>query len=162
MPADQTACVSALGAVLDRLGQRSLLESLFDVCGPVDLRVHWTQGEFHHDLVFCVPADALHLAGRTLVASTNCNGGVKEILCVTAPPDRFALWRMRCPDNPDFAAQFDPEHDGQPIEILGRVRTHHWFEPARLLIPDARSELRADQRRRQRGGGWVPLDSSEP
>ena len=37
---------------------------------------------------------------------------------------------------------------------LGRAQTVHWFDPCELLADDARSELRPEFRRRQRGGGW--------
>jgi hypothetical protein len=151
-----------LTAIHDRLGPQTLLEALKAELGPVDLVAHWTQGEFHHDLVFTVPADAPALGDTALVVSTNCNGGVKELLCLAAVPDRFRLWQMRCPGNPDFQTLFDPNHPDAPIKVLGQVRSVHWFNPHRLLTPDARSELRVDQRRRQRGGGWVALDSSEP
>lgn len=151
-----------LTTIADRLGPQTLLEALKAELGPIELLAHWTQGEFHHDLIFAVPSTAPALAGRALVISTNCNGGVKELLCLTQPPDRFRLWRMRCPDNPDFQTLFDPDHPDAPIEMLGQVRTMHWFDPHRLLTPDTRSELRADQRRRQRGGGWVALDSKAP
>jgi hypothetical protein len=37
---------------------------------------------------------------------------------------------------------------------LARATTHHWFDPCELLGWDARSELKAEHRRRQPGGGW--------
>ena len=38
--------------------------------------------------------------------------------------------------------------------MMGLARTLHYFDPCELLRPDARSELRPEHRRRQRGGGW--------
>jgi hypothetical protein len=81
------------------------------------------------------------------VVATNCNGGVKEVLCFGEAPDRSALWHHRCPDNPEFAGELAP--------ILERSTTHHWFDPCELLKPDARSEYRSEFRERQAGGGWT-------
>ena len=86
------------------------------------------------------------LPGRILVVATNCNGGVKEILCFDSLPDRGALWHHRCPDNDEFAGELPP--------VLDSVRTLHWFDPCELLRPDARSEYRPEARERQAGGGW--------
>ena len=108
---------------------------------------HWKQGEFHHDVVLRVE-QARGLPGPVIVVSTNCNGGVKEVLCFAELPAREALWYARCPDG-----------DFEPIElpeVRGRARTVHWFEPCELLGSDARSELKPEFRRRQRGGGWEP------
>lgn len=125
----------ALGGFLDRVRDRF---------GPFELHAHWKQGEFHHDVVLRLQSDALPV----LVASTNCNGGIKELLALAAIPARFALWNARCPDNPEF--------DGELPTVLGRVRSVHWFDPCELLGADARSELLPRYRRRQRGGGWEP------
>ena len=46
--------------------------------------------------------------------------------------------------------------EGALPAILGTSRTHHWFEPCELLTEEARSELRPEFRKRQRGGGWEP------
>jgi hypothetical protein len=81
-----------------------------------------------------------------LVVATNCNGGVKEVLWFAEVPDRAALWHARCPSMPEFAGELAP--------ILGRAETEHWFDPCELLGPNARSELRAEHRKRQDGGGW--------
>lgn len=62
-------------------------------------------------------------------------------------PDRGALWKLSCPDNPDFAGALPP--------ILAEARTTHWFDPCELLPPDARSELREELEERQAGNGWV-------
>ena len=125
-----------------------LLGELVQVFGHYDLVAHWQQGEFHHDSVIKL-RDPKWLPGDVLVVSTNCNGGVKEVLCLDEVPGRWALWHHRCPDNDEFEGELPP--------VLGRARTSHWFEPCELLRDDARSELRAEHRRRQRGGGWMPL-----
>ncbi len=142
-----------LEALLDALGPRTWFEALMDRFGPCELLAHWKQGEFHHDLIFRLPADHASTLGPILTVSTNCNGGVKELLSLGDAPDRWALWHDRCPDNPAFSGEIPP--------VLGRARTMHYFDPCRLLEPDTRSELREDARQRQRGGGWIPLDSDE-
>lgn len=129
----------------------SLLENVRARWGTFELLDHWTQGEFHHDLVIRVP-NAPDLPGPVLVIATNCNGGVKEVLCFAEPPDRVALWAMRCPGNEDFSAE--------PAVMLARSATEHWFDPCELLGPDARSELRPEHRIRQPGGGWTCRKSS--
>lgn len=128
-----------LGALLTRIREH---------WGSYELVAHWQQGEFHHDLVLRVPAPATGLPGPILVVATNCNGGVKEVLCFAEVPARGALWHARCPDNPEFS--------GTLPEILARVTTAHWFDPCELLRPDARSEYQKEHRERQVGGGWVP------
>ena len=125
----------------------ALLDELRTTYGSFELLEHWTQGEFHHDLVVRVPEAATDLPGRILVVATNCNGGVKEVLCFHEPPERAALWSMRCPGNPDFAAA--------PATPVARSATVHWFDPCELLQPDARSELLPEHRVRQDGGGWT-------
>ncbi len=135
----------------------SLLERLNTVYGGYELLAHHTQGEFHHDVVLRVQGmqgvPAMHgegaLPGEILVVSTNCNGGIKEVLVFEAEPDLGALWHHRCPDEPDFPALPLPP-------VLGRSRTLHYFDPCELLSEHARSELRPEFRRRQRGGGWEP------
>jgi hypothetical protein len=135
---DHLAHHLVLGALLDELVARF---------GGYDLVAHWTQGEFHHDLVLALPeAATAHLPGRVLVVATNCNGGIKEVLCFAEVPDRSALWHHRCPDVGEFAGDLAP--------ILARATTEHWFDPCELLGTDARSELRPEYRRRQEGGGW--------
>src|SRR6185503_1081409 len=121
----------------------TLLERVRTRWGGYDVIAHWQQGEFHHDLVLRVPAQDLR--GPILVVATNCNGGVKEVLCFGVVPDRNALWHARCPDNPDFA--------GASVEPLAIARTAHWFDPCELLRDDARSEYREEFRERQSGGG---------
>jgi hypothetical protein len=72
-----------LGALLDEVQRRF---------GGYDLVAHWTQGEFHHDVVLRLPESAASvLPGRVLVVATNCNGGVKEVLAFSDVPDRHAL-----------------------------------------------------------------------
>lgn len=124
-----------------------LLERLRERFGGYELLAHWTQGEFHHDLVVELGGSFADLPGRVLVIATNCNGGIKEVLCFDSMPERSALWRSRCPDNPEFA--------GELPQVLAHETTRHWFDPCELLLPDARSELREEFRERQCGGGWV-------
>lgn len=128
-----------------QLGLGSLLAEINSRTGGYDLVDHWQQGEFHHDVVLRVPETAA-LPGPVLVVATNCNGGVKEIICFASVPARGALWHHRCPDNHEFTGDLPP--------VLGSVRTIHWFDPCELLGPDARSEYREDARERQSGGGW--------
>jgi hypothetical protein len=125
----------------------ALLDDVVRACGSYELVAHWTQGEFHHDLVLLLPKAALHQnAGRVLVVATNCNGGVKEVLSFESIPLRSALWHQRCPASAEFAGDLAP--------VLARAVTEHWFNPCELLGPDARSELRSEHRQRQAGGGW--------
>ena len=125
----------------------SLLDEITNRFGAFDVVAHWTQGEFHHDLVLQLPEAALaELPGRVLVVATNCNGGVKEVLCFEDLPERGALWHYRCPTSLEFTGVLPP--------LVGRAVTSHWFDPCELLGPDARSELRPEFRRRQAGGGW--------
>ncbi len=129
------------------LAQRLILGDLLDVVrtslGGFEVVDHWQQGEFHHDLV-------LRIGDRPqiLVVATNCNGGVKEVLCFDRVPDRAALWHDRCPDNPEFAGAL-------PVK-LEMARTIHWFDPCELLRPDTYSEYKPEFRDRQPGGGWQP------
>jgi len=126
----------SLGGVLEEVRRR----------GGYELLDHWQQGEFHHDTVIRVDPAPMGLPGSILVIATNCNGGVKEVLCFAEPPDRHALWHHRCPENQEFR--------GELPEILAASRTQHWFDPCDLLKDDARSEYRAEFRERQVGGGW--------
>ena len=123
------------------------LEALRDRYGTYDLLEHWTQGEFHHDVVIRVPSAAASSLAPVVVVATNCNGGIKEVLCFDAMPDRWALWHHRCPDNPEF--------EGDLPALRAVYRTEHWFDPCELLAADARSELKPEFRCRARGGGWV-------
>jgi hypothetical protein len=133
----------------------SLLAEVARRHGSYDLVAHWTQGEFHHDVVLRVPDAALpDLPGRVLVVATNCNGGVKEVLSFAEVPDRWALWHHRCPQVADFVGELAP--------ILARAITEHWFDPCELLRPDARSELRPEHRRPQLGGGWEKIEEPAP
>jgi hypothetical protein len=130
-----------------RLVLGALLEDLTARFGGYELVAHWTQGEFHHDVVLELPAAAAgELPGRVLVVATNCNGGIKELLCFGDVPDRRALWHHRCPTVREF--------DGELSPVLARATTEHWFDPCELLGEGARSELRPEYRRRQEGGGW--------
>lgn len=128
-----------LGTLLDRVRER---------WGGYQLIDHWQQGEFHHDTVLRVRDEGPGLPGGILVVATNCNGGIKEVLCFSQLPDRQALWHARCPDNPEFA--------GALPDVLGAATTPHWFDPCELLSANARSEYREEFRERQCGGGWLP------
>lgn len=136
--------------ILEALARRhtlgDLLEALRDGFGGFELRGHHTQGEFHHDVMLRVVTPGA-LPSAWLTVSTNCNGGVKEVLATREEPTPAGLWRWRCPENAEF--------DGALPEILGVARTHHHFDPCELLAADARSELRPEHRVRQRGGGWT-------
>jgi hypothetical protein len=126
----------------------ALLEEVTKRFGGYDLLAHWTQGEFHHDLVLRLPESALpELPGRVLVVATNCNGGIKEVLSFADVPARQALWHHRCPAVGEFRGELGP--------VLARAVTEHWFDPCELLAANARSELRPEYRRRQEGGGWT-------
>jgi hypothetical protein len=131
----------------DQLTLGGLLDELRRLAGRYELLDHWQQGEFHHDTVVRVDAARTGLPGSILVVATNCNGGVKEVLCFGELPTRYALWHARCPDNPEFS--------GELPEILASSKTLHWFDPCELLKPDARSEYRPEYRERQPGGGWT-------
>src|SRR5262249_17396787 len=115
---DELAKTLALGSLLDRIRQR---------WGSYELLDHWQQGEFHHDTVLRVAAALDDLPGSVLVVATNCNGGVKEVLCFSELPERRALWHARCPDNPEFS--------GVLTDLLALARTAHWFDPCELLGP---------------------------
>ena len=136
-----------LQALADTLVLGSLLEQLRARFGRYELLDHWTQGEFHHDIVVKVPtAKEGGLPGAYLIVATNCNGGVKEVLSFASRPDRSAVWHWRCPEITEFSGEIPP--------LLGRAVTPHWFNPCDLLAEDARSELREEFRERQSGGGW--------
>ena len=140
---------TSIEKLAEALSSESLIEALERDHGGFSLLHHWPQGEFHHDLVLAVnePRD---LPGRILVVATNCNAGVKEVLCFGEVPDRYALWHWRCPDNAEFEGRLPP--------LLARAQTRHWFDPCLLLRPDARSEYCESARERQRGGGWKLKD----
>jgi hypothetical protein len=131
-----------LQELADTLVLGTLLDELRARYGRYELVDHWSQGEFHHDVVVRLP----HGNENVLVIATNCNGGVKEVLAFEGVPDRWALWHWRCPHIADFGGELPP--------ILGRAITPHWFDPCDLLRADARSELREEFRERQQGGGW--------
>jgi hypothetical protein len=141
--------------MLQRLADTLSLKGVLDglrACGWEHID-HWQQGEFHHDVVVRLKRRLPGIDGDVLVVSTNCNGGVKEVLCLGEVPDRWGLWHYRCPDNPEF--------DGPVPRVLGCARTSHWFDPCDLLKPGTRSEYREAFRRRQRGGGFVSSESKE-
>ena len=131
-------------ALAQNLGLGALLDSLRSDLGGYDIVDHWQRGEFHHDLVVRVEPRG-KLPGPVLVVATNCNGGVKEIICLAEPPREEALWHDRCPGSPEFSGELPP--------VLDRVRTVHWFDPCALLTEDARSDRRhAGSRRRSVSG----------
>ena len=138
----ELASLLVLGALLEQVRKR---------WGGYRLVDHWKQGEFHHDTVLRVPTADGELPGTILVVATNCNGGIKEVLCFSEVPEPRALWHARCPDNDEFA--------GTLPRLLAAARTTHWFEPCELLLPDARSEYREEFRERQCGGGWMARSS---
>ncbi len=139
-----------LESFADHLSLGALLDDLKARYGGYDLVAHWQQGEFHHDVVLRLPDEArADLPGGVLLVATNCNGGIKEVLCFADVPDRGGLWHHRCPGVPEFA--------GSLIPILARATTEHWFDPCELLRADARSELRPEFRQRQEGGGWEQI-----
>lgn len=133
----------------ERLGRcfdlGAVLEELRVAHGGYELLFHHQQGEFHHD-VGVRATSSTHLPGAVLVVSTNCNGGVKEVLAFDDAPTPGALWHWRCPESPEF--------EGELPTLRAESRTHHWFEPCELLRDDARSELKEEHRERQEGGGW--------
>ena len=129
----------------------ALLDSVRQNWGSFELLLHHQQGEFHHDVMVKVANAKPRLPGKYLVISTNCNGGVKEVLCFDEPIDASALWHFRCPDNAEFS--------GALPALLACARTEHWFEPCELLTADTRSELRPEHRERQAGGGWCRRSS---
>lgn len=135
----------AVANVASQLMLGSVLNLLRDSYAGFELVDHWQQGEFHHDTVLRVRAPR-DLPGEVLVVATNCNGGVKEVLCFEQLPTRGSLWKARCPQSEEFSGELPP--------LLARATTHHFFDPCDLLKPDARSEYRAEFRERQPGGGW--------
>ena len=141
--------MNAFADLADCLTLGTLLDAVRERWGDFELLSHWKQGEFHHDIVISLQGSS-DSPFEVLVVATNCNGGIKEVLGFDEPPERSALWHGRCPENPEF--------EGELPDIRGMARTHHWFDPCELLKPDARSELRSEFRRRQRGGGWEPTD----
>jgi hypothetical protein len=127
-----------------------LLSTLRSKHGGYQILEHWKQGEFHHDLVLGIKSPAAEVPGQILVVSTNCNAGIKELLCFNEVPDRWALWHFRCPDNPEFGGALPP--------LLGAARTPNWYDPCGLLGEDGPSELKPEFRQRLRGGGWCYAD----
>jgi hypothetical protein len=147
MSTNETADLSFLTSSTALAGLLGTLRAKF---GGYKIVEHWKQGEFHHDLVLQVGAQAKDLPGDILVVSTNCNGGVKELLCFDQVPDRWALWHHRCPDIPEF--------EGSLPAILGATKTPNWYDPCGLLGEDGPSELKPEFRARLRGGGWCLAD----
>jgi hypothetical protein len=103
-------------AIAGNLGLGALLLDLRDNFGGYEILDHWTRGEFHHDLLLRVESSG-RLPGPVLVVATNCNGGVKEVLCFASPPREEALWHHRCPDSAEFSGTLPP--------VVGQARTVH-------------------------------------
>ncbi len=140
--------------MFETLAQHLSLGSLLDALSTVKqyrILTHWPQGEFHHDLVIHIPDFAPELTAPVLVISSDCNGGVKELICMSAVPPRWSLWHHRCPTHPDFPISAD---QAQLPLTHGWIRTSLWQDPCALLTWDAPSELKPEARRRQIGGGW--------
>jgi len=97
-----------LQELANQLTLGGLLDELRRIAGRYELLDHWQQGEFHHDTVIRIDPTRAGLPGSILVVATNCNGGVKEVLCFAERPDRYALWHHRCPDNPEFTGALPP------------------------------------------------------
>jgi hypothetical protein len=144
--------VTAVESLARRLSLGELLEHVRAAFGGFEIVQHHTQGEFHHDLVLKV-GKRRSLPGDFLCVATNCNGGVKEVLCLASAPEIGGLWRWRCPDVAEFV--------GPEPAILAIARTIHHFDPCELLREDARSELRPEHRERQPGGGWCVRSRSD-
>jgi hypothetical protein len=135
--AEAIASTMALGAAMDLLREQTAGFDLID---------HWQQGEFHHDVVLRLSAETPTAKGLVVVIATNCNGGIKEVLCFDSVPERYALWHWRCPNVQDFAGDLPP--------LVDHATTMHHFDPCELLRPDARSELRPEFREGEVGGGF--------
>jgi len=132
----------------------SLLQVVRQKYGGYQVLEHWTQGEFHHDVVVKVEQPQPDIPGQILVLGTNCNGGIKEVLCFDEVPDRWALWHFRCPANPEFTGDLPP--------LRGSSKTKIWYDPCGLLGEDGPSELKPEFRSRVRGGGWCHVPGSAP
>ncbi len=148
-----TACAD-LAFLTSSAALTSVLHVMRETYGGYLVLDHWKQGEFHHDIVLKIAKPRPIIPGEILVVGTNCNGGVKEILCFDQVPDRWALWHFRCPENSEFAGELPP--------ILGATRTKIWYDPCSLLGDDGPSELKPKFRKRMRGGGWCAADPTEP
>jgi hypothetical protein len=102
------------------------LAELRERYGRYQLIDRWTQGEYHHDIVIGVPADArADKIPQFVVVAINCNGGIKEVMGFDKVPQRDALWHYRCPENPEFRGELPP--------MRLQLRTEHWFDPRELL-----------------------------
>ena len=149
--------MSSLHTLGESLVLGDLLARLVKHHGAFELLAHWTQGEFHHDVVLRIPSgesgestgpksgerSKIEPLPPVLIVSTNCNGGVKELLAFDEVPSREALWNYRLGDA-----------TAASIGLRDSSRTLHWFDPRELLGENARSELKPEYRRRQSGGGW--------
>jgi hypothetical protein len=149
-----TDTAKELDFLTERMSLSSLLSTLRERYGGYKLLEHWKQGEFHHDVVLRVGTPGPDIPGDVLVVATNCNGGIKELLCFDKTPQRWAIWHFRCPEVPEFA--------GEIPAILGKTRTANWYDPCGLLGENGPSELKPEFRERMRGGGWCLADPAKP
>ena len=126
-----------LAALSRQLGLGSLLSELQARYGGTICSTSGRRASSTTILLLRLP-EAWPLPGEYVVVATNCNGGVKEVLCLARKPERSALWHHRCP-----TIRFAGELPG------ARRGAHaHWFDPCALLKDDARSEYREDARER--------------
>lgn len=135
--------------MLEQLAQHLSLGALLDTLSALteyQIKHHWPQGEFHHDLVIEILNPGVDWPGSVWVVSSDCNGGLKEVICLAEVPSRWGLWHHRCPDHPDFS--------GALPWVYAWIKTSLWFDPCSLLGPDAPSEIKPAFRQRQWGGGW--------
>src|SRR5262245_377653 len=88
-PRMQTTPVNSVVAQLaTKLVLGDLLGEISRRWGAYEFVDHWQQGEFHHDTILRISDAAGELPGSYLVVATNCNGGVKEVLCLGSMPNR--------------------------------------------------------------------------
>lgn len=83
----------------------ALLAELRTRWGGFVLVDHWQQGEFHHDTVLRLQKSTNELPGDFIVVATNCNGGIKEVLCFSEKPTQDGLWKARCPESDEFTGE---------------------------------------------------------
>jgi hypothetical protein len=140
----------AIDALAQTLDLGSLLDEVTRRWGAYDLVAHWTQGEFHHDVVLRLGEGALaDLPARVLVVATNCNGGVKEVLCFDDAPGPLGALAPPLPGRRGFRGgpRADPRARGdgalvRPVRAAARGRA----ERAAGRVPAAAA-------RRRVGGG---------
>ena len=119
--------ISAIESLASHLMLGDLLDELTRRFGGYDLVAHWTQGEFHHDVVVKVPGSArLVLPGSVVVVATNCNGGVKEVLCFADEPSprrsSGITAARKAPISPAISRPFSPV----PSPSTGSIPASSW------------------------------------